>query len=123
MIWFQVFMAAFMILIPAVMLGFGYFWKRKPPNKVNSAYGYRTKRSMSSRAAWAYAHEVCARIWRYFGAFLLGLTLILIVLMFILCRTVDEVGYLGSIVVFIQIIPLIAAIPITEHALKKKFGF
>lgn len=120
-LWFQIFMAIMMLLIPVTMLLFGHLWKKAPPNKINSAYGYRTKRSMSSRRAWAYAHEVCGKVWRWFGTISLSMTLVLILLMLILCRTVEGAGNLGLIVVFAQMIPLVAAIPITERALKKKF--
>ena len=121
MVWFRIFMSVIMLLVPSTMLFFGYRWKKTPPNKVNSAYGYRTKRSMSSRRAWVYAHEVCGQVWRRFGAITLGLTFVLILFMFIFCHSEEMAGNLGMIVVFAQMIPLIASIPITERALKKKF--
>ena len=69
MIFFFSFMLCMALLIPATMLFFGYRWQKKPPHKINSAYGYRTRRSMSSKNAWDFAHKYCGRTWVKFGWF------------------------------------------------------
>ena len=120
--WFYVYMAIVMLLIPIVMIVFGRRWKYNPPKQINSVYGYRTKRSMSSRHAWEYAHKICARIWFAVGCILLVAALLLIALMFILCHSVNTAGIWGGVVVFCQLICMIVSITVTERDLKTIFG-
>lgn len=122
MLWFYGFMAVCMLLIPATMLFFGYFWKKRPPKDVNAVYGYRTRRSTFSKRTWDYAHLVCSRLWRRLGWLSLILTAAAIVAMCLLCKTEAAVGTWGGIAVMAQIVLMIAAIPFTERAIKEKFG-
>ena len=87
------------LLIPLVMTGFGRRFMKKPPARINGLWGYRTARSMKSRESWDFAHRYCGRLWYRWGLALVPITL--------LC--------LG------QLVPLVAAIPPTEAALKRNF--
>lgn len=64
---FWVFCLAMDLLIPAVMLLLGRRFLTKPPRTINSTYGYRTRRSMKSQAAWDFAHRTCGRLWSRLG--------------------------------------------------------
>lgn len=123
MIAFKVFMFVVLMLIPATMIGFGHLWKKKPPNRVNSVYGYRTGRSMRTQRAWNYAHEVCGAFWRKSGKATLIVSLIIGVVLFVPSVSVEIAGTIAGVFVLLQLIPLVAVIPLTETALKKKFGF
>lgn len=56
-----------LLLVPTIMLGTGMSWKNHPPRKINGLYGYRTRRSSSSQAAWDFAHACCGALWRRWG--------------------------------------------------------
>ena len=60
-------MTACALLVPAVMALFGWIFLRRPPKSINSVYGYRTRRSMASPEAWAFAHRACGRVWLRWG--------------------------------------------------------
>ena len=49
-------MLVFLFFFPALfMVGLSYTLDRWPPNAVNKTYGYRTRRSIATQAAWDYA--------------------------------------------------------------------
>ncbi len=114
-------MAVMMLLMPATMIGLGHFWQKHPPKQINSTYGYRTRRSMFSKRTWDYAHVYCAKIWRKLGWGTGTVTIIVVVVMFYLRLDVESAGILGVAVVFLQMIPFVVALPVTERALKRKF--
>jgi uncharacterized membrane protein len=53
----------------------GYFTRKKPPKKINSVVGYRSRRSMQSQQHWDFAQLYFARqaIKVGIGLFLIGL--------------------------------------------------
>ncbi|MGI6152115.1 MAG: SdpI family protein [Christensenellales bacterium] len=65
------FLVLAMLLIPLVFLGIGLLWKKRPPRKINWAYGYRTRRSTASQQAWDFAHRYFAKLALWTGAILL----------------------------------------------------
>ena len=115
--WF--FMLASLLLIPAVMVGFGMVCKKNPPKSINGWYGYRTKRSMASQEAWDFAHQVCGRIWRRWGIAMLPVSVLLLLPVF--GRDVAVVGIWGCVEVTAQCVVLIATIFPVERALKENF--
>lgn len=60
---------------PLVLMIFGWRFLKKPPQKINRYYGYRTKRSMKNQDTWMYAHKCCGELWIAMGRWLLPLTL------------------------------------------------
>lgn len=108
-----------LLLIPAVMVGFGMVCKKNPPKNINSWYGYRTSRSMASQEAWDFAHQVCGRIWRRWGIAMLPVSVLLLLPVF--GRTVAVVGIWTCILVTAQCVVLIATIFPVERALKENF--
>lgn len=122
MIGFYIFMFCMVLLIPVVMLFFGYRWKKKPPNKINSAYGYRTRRSMVSKKAWDFAHKYCARMWVKSGWFTAILAIVAMIVLAFVTLDVETVGTVGGIITFAEFIPLVVPLFFTERALKQEFG-
>ncbi|MFA6693184.1 MAG: SdpI family protein, partial [Acholeplasmataceae bacterium] len=55
------FMLIFSLLIPTVMVVFGVVFMHKTPKKINTIFGYRTKRSMKDEKSWVYAHHSFGR--------------------------------------------------------------
>ena len=86
-------MLLFTLMIPAVMIGFGRSFFKKPPRDINATFGYRTTMSMKNQETWQLAHRVCGRYWFICGLILLPLS----------------------------VLPMLCVIIPTEHALRKNF--
>ena len=50
------------LMLGPLLLCLAFLYKFRPPKKVNSFYGYRTKRSMASQDAWDAANKFSADI-------------------------------------------------------------
>lgn len=117
--WFWIFMLIMNLIIPLSMIGFGKYFLKNTPKEINSVFGYRTTMSMKNRDTWDFAHKYFGKIWYICGLVLLPFSIIL--MFFVLGQNKDVIGFLGIILCFIQIIPLIGSIFPTEKALKKNF--
>ena len=116
---FWIFMLLFVLMIPLTMIYFGRRFFKSPPKSINATFGYRTTMSMKNQETWKLAHTVCGRFWFRCGRLLLPLSVVPMLL--VIGRGTETVGYTGVIIVFIQLVPLLCVIPVTEHALRKKF--
>ena len=110
------------LMIPAIMLFFGHGWKKNSPKEISMGYGYRTRRSMSSPQAWMFAHIYFGKQWIKLGWATLAVTFAVMVPLAFLTLELDTVGAVGGVIVFLQLIPMIAPIFPTERALKREFG-
>ena len=116
---FWVFILIVVLLIPVVMIGFGRLFMNRAPKKINSIFGYRSKRSMQNEETWAFAHHYIGKLW-----FVIGFVLIPVSaapLLFMIGGDYDTVGVTGAAVMGVQMIVLIVSILLTERALKKHF--
>jgi len=116
---FWIFMVVMDLLIPLTMIGFGRYFLKSAPKEVNAIFGYRTTMSMKNRDTWEFAHRYCGKIWYYTGIIMLPLTVLS--MLFVFGKNTDTIGWLGAVICFIQMIPLIGTIFPTEKALKKNF--
>ena len=116
---FWVFCLAMDLLIPAVMLLLGRRFLTKPPRTINGTYGYRTRRSMKSQAAWDFAHRTCGRLWSRLGLVLLPLSAL--VMLPVLGADTGTVGLWCGAVALVQTAVLLGSIFPVERALKKEF--
>ena len=115
--WF--FMICCILLIPLTMIGFGLYFQKKAPQEINILFGYRTEMSMKNKETWEFAHYTIGNIW-----YRSGLVMIIIVIFIMLClfqKDINTISIAGTIIMMIQLIPLIASIFLTEAALKKHF--
>ncbi|MBE6107870.1 MAG: SdpI family protein [Erysipelotrichaceae bacterium] len=115
--WF--FMTCCILLIPLTMIGFGLYFQKKAPQEINILFGYRTEMSMKNKETWEFAHYTIGNIW-----YRTGLVLMIIVIFIMLClfqKDINTISIAGTIMMMIQLIPLIASIFLTEAALKKHF--
>lgn len=115
--WF--FILVMLLLIPLIMIVFGWIFKEKSPKEINSFYGYRTSMSMKNKDTWEFAHHYVGRLWWFLGWILALLTVITM-----LCTAgmdSDTVGKISLVVVVVQMIFLIGSIFPTERALKRTF--
>ena len=116
---FWLLMLLFNLLIPATMVGFGSLFVKKPPKDINAVYGYRTARSMKNHAAWDFAHRCAGRFWLRWGRITLAVSVLWMLVL--LGKPTDTVGLWGGILCGVQLIPMLAVIPVTERALKCSF--
>ena len=115
--WFM--MLGFNLLIPAIMLGAGKLFLKKAPKNINWIFGYRTTMSMKNEDTWCFAHKVAGAFWWKWGWVALAVTVAAMLL--ILNKSDEVISAVGCIVMFAQLIPLIAVIPHTEKALRNTF--
>ena len=60
------------LLIPAIMVGIGWLFRKRPPKNINPIYGYRTAMLyVYLLDTWDFAHRICAEIWIRWGLVLL----------------------------------------------------
>ena len=116
-IWFM--MLGFNLLIPAIMLGAGKLFSKDAPKDINWIFGYRTTMSMKNEDTWAFAHKVAGAFWLKWGWITLAITVVTMLL--ILNKSDEVISVVGCIILFAQMIPLIAVIPHTEKALHNTF--
>lgn len=116
---FWIFMTICNLLIPIVMIGFGWLLKKHPPKNINGIYGYRTSMSMKNMDTWKFAHEYCGKLWWKIGWMILPISII--TMMLCMKSSKDIIGTVGGVVSAIQCVLLIVSIFPVEKALKKNF--
>lgn len=107
------------LLIPLLMIIYGYVYSQRAPKKINYFSGYRTRRSMQNKETWDFAHRYFGRLSLVFGLVLMPLTII--AALTFRNTDVETVGIMGTLLMTGQIVFLIILIIPTEIALKKKF--
>lgn len=108
------------VLIPALMLAVGTFFKRGGPKQINYIHGYRTHRSMLNEDTWRFAHRYCGRIWFVAGLVLLPLSAVAVACLW--GQPDATLGTAAAIICAVQVAVLIfgTVIP-TEIALNRTF--
>ena len=105
------------LLMPLMMVGFGLLLMKNPPKKINSYYGYRTRRSVRSQDTWDFAHYYFGKLWLVCG--LVSLPISLVPLCLVLGKSEQVISVAGLIVLGIQTLLLLVTILLTERALMK----
>lgn len=113
------FMLIMDLVIPLSMAGFGKMFMKGGPEGINTLFGYRTVMSMKNKDTWEFAHKYCGRIWLKTGLILLPVSVI--PLLFVFNKDITTVAIVGLIVMFVQLIPMLFPVHMTEAALKKTF--
>ena len=116
---FWIFMLFTSLLIPLTMICFGTRFERRPPDRINAVYGYRTRRSMKNADTWRFAHGYFGRLWRIIGWVLLPLSVIAMLPVF--GKGEAAAGWTGAILMLVQMAVLIVPVFATERALKEHF--
>jgi uncharacterized membrane protein len=107
------------LLIPLLMIIYGYVYSQRAPKKINYFSGYRTRRSMQNKETWDFAHRYFGRLSLVFGLVLMPLTII--AALTFRNTDVEKVGIMGTLLMTGQIVFFIILIIPTEIALKKNF--
>lgn len=107
------------ILIPLLMMVFGWLLEYKTPIK-NAIYGYRTSMSMKNNDTWKFANRYCGKLWIRCGLILLPISITPMLL--VIKEGNNTVCIMATIICLIQLIPLIGTIYPVEKALKNNFN-
>ena len=116
---YWIFMTAMCLLVPGILIGFGSVCKDQAPKDINPIYGYRTAMSMKNKDTWEFANTLWGKLAWKWGLILLALTLI--AMLAVIWAGEEVVGIVCSVTVTLQLIPVLATIPVVERALKKEF--
>ena len=116
---FYIYMLLTSLLIPVIMLVFGWIFHRQAPKKINVWYGYRSARSMKNEDTWVFAHQHIGRTWMLVGAVLLVISVIPMIAVY--GKDDDTVSVVSLVLLFVQMLPMIMSLIPTERALKKTF--
>lgn len=114
-----IFFLIIVLLIPISMLGYGLLWRLRPPNSMNTLYGYKTSWSMKSMKTWDFAHRHAGILWIFLSV-PLGIISISVLFTF---GNYDINGLSGVVMIItvVQLIILMMPILRTEIELRKKF--
>lgn len=109
-----------LLFIPAVMVGFGAYFMKRAPKKINYVFGYRTARSMKNEDTWKFAHNFIGKIWLVCG------TVLLVVgtasfFTFTANKNENAASIASLVILGVQLLVLMCSIIPTESALKKTF--
>lgn len=112
-------MLATNLLLPLTMIGFGWSFSKRAPQKINPLFGYRTAMSMKNKETWAFAHRYFGRLWLIVGLILLPVTVLAMVPLY--GHGDDAVAIAGCVILCVQCVPMLIPILPTERALKNTF--
>lgn len=107
------------MICPVIMIAGGWAMWKRTPEKINSNYGYRTKRSGKSIEAWTFANKDCGKRWWLWGWITLPAAAALMVPFYGKGET--AVGISSSVIMVLECIVILATIIPTERALKNEF--
>lgn len=65
-------------ILTAATLIAGLLLKFRPPKKINSLYGFKTKATSKNQETWDYGHKICANTLLVYSAFSILLFLIIL---------------------------------------------
>ena len=79
---FWIFMLLSCLLVPGMLLLFGWMFRSHAPKTINYAFGYRTKRSMKNEETWRFAQAEFGRHSLRWGLAELPVTLLVMAAIF-----------------------------------------
>ena len=115
----SIFNTVMTMLIPLIMVIFGWLFLHGFPKDRNSLLGYRTAMSMKSDDTWRFAHEYCGRLWLIIGLVLFAVTTVFMTLS--MNMDPETVSFINGILMIVYVVPLLASVAATENALKKNY--
>lgn len=103
------------LIIPALLVCAGIFYRKYAPREINSLHGYRSQRSLRSQASWRYAQHYAAKVWFGLGIGLIG------IISFNRSVLSINTALLSVIHIILGIVVGLGAVFIVEERLKKTF--
>lgn len=115
--WWFMFVCNMLYSVAMILSGWS-MWKHCP-EKINSAVGYRSKRSKLNPETWRFANEHCGKRWWRIGWTML-LPTILVQIPFY-GKDDDTIGHLALVISIVECTVILLSIIPTEKALKENF--
>ncbi len=107
------------LIIPLLMIVFGYIFGKEIPTMGESKLAYKSKRANLSKMTWSFAHKYLGNSWFITGAILLPVS---IGIMYIFKNEENKNILITSIIIIVsEAIIMLLEIGIIELLLKKKF--
>ena len=116
---FWIFCLVMDLLVPVILVAFGWVFRHRPPGHINGVYGYRTARSMKNQETWDFAHRYCGKLWFRLGLILLPVSVL--AMLPVLGADTGTVGLWCGGVSLVQVIVLVGSMFPVERALKRTF--
>ena len=116
---FWIFMLLMGLMIPGMLLLFGWIFQKYAPRGINAVYGYRTKRSMRDQRSWDFAQAMFGRLAFRWGLY--ELPVVLLAMLAVLGRGEDTVGLVGGVLCGALCLPFFVMIWQIERALRQQF--
>ena len=107
------------LVMSAVMIGFGLYFSVAGPKKINFVFGYRTPMSMKNLATWKFGNMVAGKyMWRTGIILLVGSLITLFIV-----KSSDEavIHTVGIIIIIVHAVMIFGTIILTEVALRRNF--
>lgn len=104
-----------LLLTPLLVWGAGMLLKRTPPGRPNGVYGYRTRRSGKSQAAWEFAQKKSAEVMTRCGRWMLLLSLAACGIFW------EHLDAAATVLGIVQVAVLVCCILPVELALRRNF--
>lgn len=103
------------LLIPCTMLFLGNILKNHPPKTINTAYGFRTKRSTKNQKNWDSAQSFLGTLWlRWSKNLLIGTCLLFLIVSRV---NLQITTFVASFVIIFQLVVLIFSLLLTQKSL------
>ena len=105
------------LILPATMLCFGFWYRRHAPKTMRA--GYRTRRSMLSEETWNFSHRLLGKYWRRLG----GPTAVVSIAAFLIVIDKSETVMVVTVALLtaLQCVVMAASFVAVERALKQHF--
>ena len=116
---FWIFMLLSSEMVPALMLLFGWIFRKHPPKNINNIYGYRTSMSMKNTDTWKFAHDHCGRLWWKLGWIMLIPSFVVHIPFY--HSSENTIGIVAAVLCTMQCVVLVFSVFPTEKALKRTF--
>lgn len=113
-------MVLIILLIGLIFTIMGYIFLKWPPKRINPIYGYRSRRSMRSQAAWDASQVYSARLMRTAGLGVLALSIPIWLTSGVELQYVP-MGWVIILPLLASIVPAAVIIIQTENYLKTHF--
>lgn len=116
---YWIFMTCMCLLVPGILIAFGSVTRKHPPKEINYLYGYRTARSTKNQNTWEFANKLWGRLSVRWGIIMLVISVV--TMLAVIWQSEQIVSTVGTILVTLQLIPVLGIIPVVERALRKNF--
>ncbi len=117
---YKIFLFIMLLLIPAVMVGFGAYFMKRAPKTITYVFGYRPARSTKNADTWKFADKLIGKIWLVCGAVLLVVGTASF-FTFTANKNENAESIASLVILGVQLLVLMCSIIPTERALKKTF--